>query len=177
MLLRYFIIRITTRECAAMSDLESLPEEQKTARGISRREVLLGLGAAATAAYAGSAVSAMKGHDHSKHTAQLPGLLNAINDCVNKGQRCIAHCLVSFREGDTELADCASKVHEMQAIWGAFSCLVAANSGYTKEYAGVCAKVCEDCEKECRKHEKHVECDACAEACAEVLDQIKLEIG
>ena len=160
-----------------MSEAESVSKNQgQPVRGISRREVLLGIGAAATMAYAGTAASAMKGHDHSKHAAQLPDLLNAVNGCLDKGQRCIAHCLVSFQEGDLELADCASKVHEMQAICTAFSYLLASNSGYVKEYAGVCTRVCEDCEKECRKHEEHIECKACAEACAEVVDQIKLRL-
>jgi len=159
------------------------PESTQTSQNekkhpeISRRELLIGMGAAAAAAYAGSAVSAMPGHDHSKHTAQQPGLLDAINDCVDKGERCIAHCLVSFQEGDLELADCAAKVHEMQAICGGYSYLLAANSTYSKAYAAVCKQVCEDCEKECRKHEKHVECKACADACAEVVDQISLVFG
>ena len=158
----------------------SKPESTQTTQNekkhpeMSRRELLIGMGAAAAAAYAGSAVSAVPGHDHSKHTAQQPALLDAINACVDKGERCIAHCLVSFQEGDTELADCAAKVHEMQAICGAYSYLLAANSKYSKAYAAVCKQVCEDCEKECRKHEKHVECDACANACAEVVDQISL---
>jgi Cys-rich four helix bundle protein (predicted Tat secretion target) len=161
-----------------MPDLEPLSDlPRESTGGISRRDVLLGIGAAATVAYAGTAASAMKGHDHSKHTAQLPGLLDATNSCLDKGQRCIAHCLVSFQEGDLELADCAAKVHEMQAICGAFSYLLAANSGYLKAYADVCTQVCEDCEKECRKHEEHIECKACADACAEVVDQIKLSLS
>ena len=149
-------------------------QNEKKHPEMSRRELLIGMGAAAAAAYAGSAVSAMPGHDHSKHTAQQPALLDVINACVDKGERCIAHCLVSFQEGDLELADCAAKVHEMQAICGAYSYLLAANSKYSRAYAAVCKQVCEDCEKECRKHEKHVECDACAKACAEVVDQISL---
>ena len=144
---------------------------------ISRRDLLIGMGAAAATAYAGSAVSAMPGHDHSKHSTQQPDLLNAINNCTDKGERCIAHCLVSFQEGDLELADCAAKVHEMQAICGAYSYLLAANSKYSKAYATVCKQVCEDCEKECRKHEKHIECKACADACAEVVEQIELNYG
>jgi Cys-rich four helix bundle protein (predicted Tat secretion target) len=158
------------------SESSSQPN-QKSAAGISRREILLGIGAVATAAYTGTAVSAMPGHDHSKHSAQLPDLLKAANNCLDKGQRCIAHCLASFREGDVQLADCASKVHEMQAICGAFSYLLAANSEYIKAYAPVCEKACKDCEKECRKHEEHIECKACAEACAEIVDQIKLRLS
>ena len=159
-----------------MSKPEStqINQNEKKHPEMSRRELLIGMGAAAAAAYAGSAVSAMPGHDHSKHTAQQPALLDAINACVDKGERCIAHCLVSFQEGDLELADCAAKVHEMQAICGAYSYLLAANSKYSRAYAAVCKQVCEDCEKECKKHDKHVECDACAKACAEVVDQISL---
>ena len=145
--------------------------------GISRRDVLLGMGAAATLAYAGTANAAKPGHDHSKHTAQNPDVLNAANACIDKGQRCIAHCLVSFQEGDTELADCASKVHEMQAICNSFSYILASNSSYTKDLSQVCAKVCKDCAKECRKHEKHIECKACAEACDDIVDAIKLHLS
>ena len=152
-------------------------QQDKDTLNINRRDMLLGMGAAAAMAYAGSASAAAPGHDHSKHSAQLPDLLNATNECLDKGQRCIAHCLVSFQEGDTSLADCASKTHEMQAICGAFSYLLAANSEYIKEYAAVCEKVCADCEKECRKHEEHVECKQCAEACATVIDMIKLTVN
>ncbi|MEN8213477.1 MAG: Csp1 family four helix bundle copper storage protein [Pseudomonadota bacterium] len=161
-----------------MSKRDRLSRKQdETAHGISRREMLLGLGAAASMAYAGNAFSAMPGHDHSKHTAQLPDVLNAMNNCLDKGQRCIAHCLVAFQEGDVELADCAAKAHEMQAICGAFSYLLAANSGYIKAYAGICEQVCKDCEEECMKHKEHIECKACGDACAEAVDQIKLHLS
>ena len=161
-----------------MSEPKSLSQtDQESSSGMTRRKVLLGMGAAATAAYAGAAVSAMPGHDHSKHSSQLPDVLDAANNCLDKGERCIAHCLVSFIEGDTALAECAFKVHEMQAICGAFSYLLAANSEYLNDYANVCVKVCTDCEKECRKHETHIECKACAEACAGLVDQIKLRFS
>ena len=165
-----------------MKDSETSPNrDQDTAAMLSRREILLGMGAAAAVAYTGTATSAMHEHDHkhdhSTHAPQLPDVLNATNNCVDKGQRCIAHCLVSFQEGDLKLADCASKVHEMQAICGAFSYLLAANSKYSKAYAGICAQACQDCEKECRKHDEHVECKACAEACADLVDQIKLRMS
>ena len=157
-----------------MTNKDSLPQKNsQPERGINRREVLLAMGAAATAAYAGSATAAMPGHDHSKHKPQHPAVLDATNDCTDKGQRCIAHCLVSFVEGDTELAKCASKVHEMQAICGAFSYLVAANSEYSKEYAKICISACEDCEKVCREHDEHFECKDCADACAALVKAIK----
>ena len=145
--------------------------------GISRREMLLGVSAAAAMAYAGSAISAMPGHDHTKHSAQIPDLLDAVNNCLDKGQRCIAHCLVSFKEGDISLADCAAKVHEMEAICRAYSYLLSANSSYVKAYAGICEKACKDCEAECLKHKEHIECKACADACSNVVDQIKLHLS
>lgn len=151
--------------------------QQGSSDGVSRRDVLLGMGAAATMAYAGSATAAMKGHDHSKHSTQLVDLMDAINSCTDKGRRCIAHCMVSFTEGDTELAACASKAQEMMAICGGFAYLVASNSSYNKEYSKVCEKVCEDCAKECEKHDEHKECRACAQACNDVIDAIKLSLA
>ena len=161
-----------------MSDKKNLSEEQQENNGISRRDVLLGMSAAATMAYAGAVpAAASKEHDHSKHSTQLPELMDAVNGCNDKGRRCVAHCMVSFTEGDTELAACASKVQEMLSVCGGFSYLVASNSSYTKEYARVCEKVCSDCAKECRKHEKHIECEACANACDDLIDAIKLSLS
>ena len=140
---------------------------------------MIGAGTLAASALASGMASAgiEQKHDHSKHKPQYAGLLAAVNDCLVKGQQCIAHCLVVFQEGDTSLAECAAKVHEMQAICNAFSYLLAANSDYVTAYAGVCAQVCEDCEKECMKHKEHVECKACGEACAALVDQIKLRLS
>ncbi|MFW2440827.1 MAG: Csp1 family four helix bundle copper storage protein [Arenicellales bacterium] len=160
-----------------MTNVKKHSENNPQEASISRRDILLGMGAAASFAYVGTANAAMPGHDHSKHTAQQPDVLNAANDCLDKGQRCIAHCLVSFTEGDTELAHCAMKVHEMQEICGAFSSLLAANSSYVKEYSALCEKVCKDCATECRKHEKHIECKSCAEACDEIIAAIQLHLG
>lgn len=150
---------------------------QETSEGISRREMLLGMSAVAGMAYAGSVSAAAKEHDHSKHATQLTDLMDAVNNCTDKGRRCTAHCMVSFTEGDTELAECASKVQEMMAVCGGFAYLVASNSSYIKDYARVCEKVCADCAEECRKHEKHIECEACANACDDIIDAIKLSVS
>ena len=149
-------------------------QEIREPEGISRRNLLIGAGAMA-AVLAGGAVQAgdHPGHRHEDHATRYPVLLDAVNRCLDKGQRCIAHCLVSFKEGDTSLAACASKVHEMEAVCNGFSYLVASNSIYVKDYAKICKQVCSDCEKECRKHEnKHVECQECAEACAQIVKSI-----
>ena len=148
-------------------------EKDHRAGAMNRREVLLAMGAAATAAYAGSATAAMSGHNHAAHKPQHESVLAATNDCTDKGRRCIAHCLVSFVEGDTELAECASKVHEMQTICAAFADLVTANSEYQKDYAKICIAACEDCEKICREHDEHFECKDCADACQALVKAIK----
>jgi hypothetical protein len=57
--------------------------------GVSRRGLLLGLGAVATAACAGAAVSAMPGQDRSKHGARLPDVLDASSNCLDKCQHLI----------------------------------------------------------------------------------------
>ncbi len=151
--------------------------QQETGDGISRRDMLLGMSAVASMAYAGSVPAASKEHDHSKHSTQLTDLMDAVNNCTDKGRRCISHCMVSFTEGDTELAKCASKVQEMMAVCGGFAYLVASNSSYTKDYAQVCEKVCADCAKECKKHDEHKECKACAAACDDIIDAIKLSFS
>jgi Cys-rich four helix bundle protein (predicted Tat secretion target) len=149
--------------------------QSPSASGITRREVLVGAGTLAASALAGGLAHAgtEHRHDHSKHSPQNPDLLAAVHDCLAKGQQCIAHCLVVFQEGDTSLAECAAKVHEMQAVCDAFGYLLAANSEYNRDYAGICITVCEDCEMECRRHDHHLECKACAEACAKVVELAK----
>ena len=156
----------------------STTKKQEPETNVTRRDMLLGMSAVATMAYAGTtSAKASKHHDHSKHSTQLVELMDAVNACNDKGRRCISHCMVSFTEGDMELADCASKVQEMLSVCGGFAYLVASNSSYVKDYAKVCEKVCADCAKECRKHEKHIECEACANACDDIIDAIKLSLS
>ena len=142
---------------------------------ITRRELLVGAGAIGAALATGASIAAdAPGHNHADHAPKNPDALAAVNECVDKAQQCIAHCLVAFQEGDTTLADCARKVSEMKPICAAFSYQLAGNSPYAKTLAPVCSQACEDCEAECRKHEDHhLECKACAEACAKVVAAIK----
>jgi Cys-rich four helix bundle protein (predicted Tat secretion target) len=159
------------------------------ARAIDRRSLLVGMGAAAMAftplVSAGDSDdhkghgnhSADKKHDHSRHKPQQAEVLDAVNDCLDKGQRCIAHCLVLFQEGDISVADCAAKVHEMQAICGAFSYLLTANSTHVKATAALCKKVCDECATECRKHDHHHECRECAEACETTIAALQESFG
>ena len=146
--------------------------------GVTRREVLVGAGMAALA-MSSVANAAQQGHkhDHETHKVQQPELLGDVNACIDMGQRCIAHCLVMFQEGDTSVADCASKVHEMNAICGGFSYLLTANSNHSKAMAELCRTVCTECAEECRKHDEHHECRACAEACERTVVSLDNYLG
>lgn len=148
-------------------------QQEQASHEMSRRDVLLGLGAAAaTMAYSGNVVASMPGHNHSRHSAQQPKVLAAVNNCTDKGTRCISHCLVAWNEGDLDLAACAKKVNEMNAICDGFSKILSANSGHVKAYAKICKSVCKECAKECRKHDQHVECRECAQACESLVKAI-----
>jgi Cys-rich four helix bundle protein (predicted Tat secretion target) len=164
---------------------ETIMKQNETASDtvITRRELLIGAGAAATA-LAGSAVYASDagkhqhgdhaGHRHEDHTPRHPQLLDQVNNCIDKGRRCISHCLVAFKEGDTSLAECAAKTHEMEAICQAFAYLVTSNSIYLKDQARICATVCADCEEACKEHaDHHAECRDCAKACRDVVKAIE----
>lgn len=92
---------------------------------------------AASLAVSSNAMATMPGHDHSKHSAQQPSVIDTVNNCTDISIRCISHCLVAWNEGDLELAACAKKVNEMNAICDGFSKLLAANSKHVKDYAKI----------------------------------------
>ena len=77
---------------------------------------------------------------------------------------------MSFQEGDTTLARCAAKVHEMVAVCTAMETLVGRNSSYVSAMTDVCVEVRRDCAAECKEHaDTHSECRACMEACDAVV--------
>lgn len=141
---------------------------------ISRRKLLSGAGAIGAALAGGLAYAADgSSHEHAHHAPTHPDALDAANQCSQTGRLCLAHCLVSFEEGDTTLATCAQSVHNMISLCDSFAAQVASNSKYIDGIATVCRTACEDCEKECRKHEDdHVECKQCAAACAKLVAAI-----
>ena len=153
-------------DSSAPADCEPTP--------ISRRTLLSSAGAIGAGLAGGLAYAADgPGHDHADHAPQHVDALDAANQCSQTARLCLAHCLVSFEEGDTTLATCAKSVHNMISLCDAFAAQVASNSKYTDGIAAVCRTACVDCEKECRKHEDdHVECRQCADACAKVISAI-----
>jgi Cys-rich four helix bundle protein (predicted Tat secretion target) len=148
----------------------SSDNQQQEESILTRRNVLVAAGALASVSLGGGSAWAAEKHDHAAHAPQNPKLVEALYACNSSGQLCVAHCLASFREGDTALAACASKVHEMLAVCSAMATLAASNSTYARGMAAVCAEVCEDCSAECKKHAaEHQECKDCMEACDRVI--------
>ncbi len=155
---------------------------------MDRRTVLKGAGAAVAAAFTASALAADKvghdqhdhgshdSHDHHEHaaSAKLDALMQAAGDCAQKGELCLAHCLVLLGNGEREMAACAKSVNQTIAICRALETLAGQGSPYADKLAVMAIDVCKECEDECRKHEKkHAECKACADACAACLKQCK----
>lgn len=159
--------------------------------GLRRRDLLVGatvlagatLGAAGRAAAAEHeqhqhhALGAAGGeHRYSEATAfkRRAGLVAVANECIARGQACLSHCMETFVQGDTTMAECARAVQEMLATCQAFAQLAANDSVVLKPMAQACIAVCEECEKQCRVHEEHQpECKACADACADLVREAK----
>ena len=162
---------------------ENVRAEATREVAINRRDLLAGAGAlagmaAAAPAFAGShdEHAGHKKASYSKARAAKahPEIVEAVDACLRSGRICLSHCLETFREGDTTMADCAFAVEQMLQVCGATEALATYDSKHMKGMAAVCIDVCEDCEKECREHEEHQpECKDCADACAAVVKELK----
>lgn len=152
----------------------------EVSRSIDRRGFLLGGAAIAATALSGSAFAqAGGGHEHHHHHAGSGhgAVVTAALDCVKTGEECLAHCLASFETGDTELAICAERVHELVIACTALGKFAALGSKHLAGMARVSTQVCTDCEIECRKHEHHPQCKACAESCLACIEACKSLLG
>lgn len=158
-------------------------------RNIRRREVLAAAGALAAVAGARLAgATEHQGHEghgggggrgepryfEAKAYKKRATLVEKTNDCVAKGQACLSHCMETFLQGDTTMAECAVAVQEMLAVCGAMAQVAANDSKNLKVVTQACIAVCETCEKICREHEEHQkECKACADACAALIQEAR----
>ena len=166
--------------------------EQKTddaakaaaAASLGRRELLAGAGTVVGMALAGSAWAGEhdkhSGHvGHSGHAGQGAAKANskvvrAADECTRTGRLCFIHCLETFRDGDTTMADCAWEVKQMMHVCEALSAMASYDSPHLEAMGAVCISVCEDCERQCRIHEDHQqECKDCADACAVLVREIR----
>jgi len=153
-------------------------------RGMHRRDLLLTTGSMVVSASLGALACGGKnavaqntpktpaapggastgaGHAHGGD----PALADAAQQCIGKGEACIAHCIGMVQGGDTSMAGCLRTVHDMQAVMHGLAAAASGGSKHLAALARVAAEFCKDCELECRKHEaKHPVCKECAEACA-----------
>jgi Cys-rich four helix bundle protein (predicted Tat secretion target) len=147
---------------------------------LSRRHVLSGAAAAAGILLAGRAMAADEHAGHGDGAHYTPGVRNkkhpelvaAVNACLVKGEACLSHCMETFVQGDTTMAECADAVQQMIPVCRAMASLVVYDSKHLEDLARACMGVCTDCEKVCREHAEHQkECKECADACAAVIKQ------
>lgn len=141
--------------------------------GMNRREVLTGIGAMVVAIGPDVAQAADPHAGHGAPSAAVQALIDAAATCEQAGEACVAHCLASFRAGDTTLAACATSVQQMLPACASAAKLAHYGSPHLAAFVAVCAKICADCEAECRKHEQHPPCKACADACAKFVAAAK----
>jgi Cys-rich four helix bundle protein (predicted Tat secretion target) len=156
---------------------------------MSRRDVVLGAAALATAAATARIATAAEHEGHktgagagtAEHKYTEPkrykknaALVAAADECIARGQACISHCFETFLNGDTTMAECALSVEQMLRVCDAMAYLSAFDSKSLKPMAQACIAVCEDCEKECRVHEEHQKaCRDCADACAALIKEAR----
>ncbi len=141
---------------------------------VNRRAVMVGgavIGGAALAATVTQSANATA----SGSAARLnQSLINSMLDCVKFGQMCIDHCIESFKQGDTSLAECLSSVQQMHAACSGGAQIASLNSPHLKLYLNAALAICQACEAECRKHaDSHPECKDCSESCSHCVGEIK----
>ena len=160
----------------------SAPLSRRTALGFAAAALTLGAGRAIAAdGHEGMDHSQMdhskmdhSAMDHSMHGTKHKAVIDTANDCIGKGEVCIAHCIDLMKGGDTAMADCMKSVSAMMAMCAALVRLAALDSQRLKELAAVCKDVCADCEAECKKHaEKHAVCKACMDSCTACIKECK----
>lgn len=103
------------------------------------------------------------------HSPQMAEVGKSAANCVRAGEACIAFCAEEFANGNTDMANCNRKVHEMVALTRAMLTLAAMGSSEAVRLAPICAEACHDCATACREHKEHFAhmhaCKECMEAC------------
>ena len=132
---------------------------------MERRDLLKSAGLLALASLTNTARAE---HEHHHHMGAHPNqkVMDTASECIQKGDVCLAHCLVLLGDGDKDMAACAKSVNQMLATCGALQQLAAQESSHLREMAKIAAVTCKECEAECKKHaDKHEACKNCMESC------------
>lgn len=140
---------------------------------MDRREMLLGVAAAAIATTAGAADDHQHQHHHHHDKHKHQALIDSAAHCVATGEICVDHCIELLGQGDKVMAKCARSVNQLIAICTALRSVAAQDGTQLMKMVKVAMDVCKECEDECRKHEKHPQCKDCADACADCYKQCK----
>jgi Cys-rich four helix bundle protein (predicted Tat secretion target) len=91
--------------------------------------------------------------------------------CIRTGEGCVAHCNDELGRGNTAMANCNKRVHEMLAMVQTMLTLASSKSEFAKRHAANCADACKACAAACLEHKEHwghgmhLPCKACYEAC------------
>ena len=151
--------------------------DKKESGTFTRRQVLVGAGAALAAAGMPQAFASEQEHKHEHHghgSAKHMGVIESTLHCIRDGEACLDHCIDLFKSGDTSVAKCAETVTEMLAMCTAMNKMASYHSSLAPELARICIKACEACEKECNEHaDKHAACKACAKSCKDCIKACK----
>jgi Cys-rich four helix bundle protein (predicted Tat secretion target) len=101
----------------------------------------------------------------------LTAVATATAECLRTGEACVAHCARELAAGNTAMAHCNAKVHDMLALCRAMLTLASNASPLAVRLAALCADACRDCAAACAEHKEHFahgmhgECKACMESC------------
>jgi Cys-rich four helix bundle protein (predicted Tat secretion target) len=98
-------------------------------------------------------------------------VVESTTNCIRAGEVCVAHCTTELAGGNTSMANCNKRVHEMLALTRAMLTLAASKSDLAGKLASVCAEACKTCAAACAEHKEHwghgmhLACKDCYEAC------------
>lgn len=97
-------------------------------------------------------------------------LTSVAQDCVTKGNACIAHCNTMLSNGDTSMVDCAKASFAMAGVMAALARLAETGSPRMPSFAKLAIEFCRDCQAACAKHaDKHPVCKDCLDACGRTI--------
>ncbi len=104
-------------------------------------------------------------------------MTEALHNCLQAGQACIAHCIELIKAGDNSIVDCLKISQEAVAFCSGHAYMSAADSKYLDDMCKLSIKICTDCKAECEKHSQHAQCKASAEACAKCIEVCKKHLN
>ncbi len=147
--------------------------KEDSVTSVERRNLILGAGALLGAAAVGPAFAAGDAHHHHGGNGN-DALLKSALECMSTSQICLAHCLTEFKQGKTDMADCAQTVQESAAMCEAFFTMASLSSIHIAKVADACLAACESCEKACDEFaKKHQVCKDCRDSCRDLIKRIK----